>query len=206
MITQLILEASSLKNNYSIITKPGLKFISIDNEWTCFHKKNINSSKSKHFKVLLLEAKDVENGSTIIKKSGLKFVSIENEWICFCKEDIEVLMSKDLRVVIHPRFLLVYKDKNLLKSWANYERIYRYLRKNNYYFLIKLSKYNYVRIYGEICVFYSHEEIVDYQFKFKNIDFAITDRGNYYFKQNKPLYIENSKLDSFVENDECVLS
>lgn len=199
MITQLILDASTLENNYSIITKKGLKLICMDNEWKCYEG-------SKTFKVLLLEANDVENGSLVVKKSGLKFISIENAWICFCNNEIQIYMSKDLKVITHPRFVLVYKDNKLLKSWGNYQRIYKHVNKNNYYFLIKLSKHNYVRIYGEICFFYSPEEILDYQFTIKNLDFAITNKGNYYFKQNKPLYIENSKLKTFIENDDCILS
>lgn len=199
MITQLILDASSLENNHSITTKTGLKLVCINNEWKCY-------DGSKTFKVLILEAKDVKNGSLVVKKSGLKFISMENEWIYFCNDEIQIYTSKDLKVITHPRFVLVYKDNKLLKSWGNYQRIYMQLNNNNYYFLIKLSKHNYVRIYEEICFFYSSEEILDYQFKIKNFDFAITNKGNYYFKQNKPLYIENNKLETFIENDDCVLS
>ena len=199
MITQLILDASTMENNYSIITKTGLKLVCTDNVWTCY-------MGSKTLKVLLLEASDMQIGSLIVKKSGLKFISIENEWICFCKNKIQVNMSKDLKVITHPRVVLVYKNNTLLKSWSNYQKIYKQMKNNNYYFLIKLSKYNYVRIYGEICLFYSPEEILDYQFKIKNFDFAVTNKGNYYFKKNKPLYIENSKLKTFIEDDDCVLS
>lgn len=152
---------------------------------------------------LVIDADEVHNGTIIQKKNNLYFISIEKQWIHFIPDRSVVEFANNFKIVIDEKFVLIYENNKLKNSWLNYQKIYKIFSKNNY-FLIKLSKYNYVRIYQKIYKFSTDQEIIDYQIKNDKIDFCISEKGNYYFPGGKIKYIDNSCSENYFDED-CVI-
>ena len=153
---------------------------------------------------LVVNAEDVQNGTIIQKKSNLYFISLDKQWFHFIPKNTEVESSVNFKIVIDQKFILVYQNDKLKNSWVNYQKVYKIFSKSNY-FLIKLSKYNYVRIHQQVYKFSTSKEIIDYQIKNDKVDFCISEEGNYYFPNGKVKYVDNSCLENYFDED-CTIS